>query len=95
VDNSWNRVKERLSTKKEGITPSRTKEHVGEKTSSQNASVIQEPLPTAPVVCHQRSSSRSKPILAVRLTREMAIVTVNKRAISWQNAAMRKLLRRM
>ncbi|CAA3030708.1 Hypothetical predicted protein [Olea europaea subsp. europaea] len=84
-----------MSPKKKGITPSQTKEHVGEETSSQNAPVIQEPLPTTPVVRHQRSGSRNRPRLAARLIREMAVITANMRAISRQNALMCKLLRRM
>ncbi|CAA3016136.1 Hypothetical predicted protein [Olea europaea subsp. europaea] len=71
-----------MSPKKERITPSRTKEHIGKETSSPNAPVIQEPLPTAPMVCHQESDSRSRHRLATRLTREMAAVTASMRAIS-------------
>ncbi|CAA3012881.1 Hypothetical predicted protein [Olea europaea subsp. europaea] len=45
-----------------------------------------------PAVCHQRNGSRRRPRLAVRLTRELAAVTINVRTVSRQNAAVRKLL---
>ncbi|CAA2981336.1 Hypothetical predicted protein [Olea europaea subsp. europaea] len=84
-----------MSPNKEEIMPSRTKEHFCEEISSQNAPIIQEPLPTAPVVRHQRSGSRSRPKLAARLTSEMTVVTANMRAISRQKAGMHKLLKCM
>ncbi|CAA3011583.1 Hypothetical predicted protein [Olea europaea subsp. europaea] len=63
-----------MSPKKKEIAPRQAKEHVGEETSSQSTPIIQEPLLITPATCHQRSGLRSRPRLAVRLTREMVTV---------------------
>ncbi|CAA2996874.1 Hypothetical predicted protein [Olea europaea subsp. europaea] len=82
-------------TKKQGYEDYRSRSpHSGE-ASSQSAPIIQESLPIAQVVRYRKGGSRSRPRLAARLARELAIVAANMRAIFWQNAAMQELLGRM
>ncbi|CAA3007416.1 Hypothetical predicted protein [Olea europaea subsp. europaea] len=53
-----------MSPTKKEIAPRRAKERVGDETSSQSASIIQESLPTTPTVHYQRSGSKRRHRLA-------------------------------
>ncbi|CAA3018514.1 Hypothetical predicted protein [Olea europaea subsp. europaea] len=52
-----------MSSTDEEMAPRRTRERLDEEVSSQSAPIIQESLPAAPVVCHQRGGSRTRPKL--------------------------------
>ncbi|CAA3015189.1 Hypothetical predicted protein [Olea europaea subsp. europaea] len=82
-----------MSSTEDETVPRWTRERLGEEASLQRAPISQETWSAAPAVLYRKGSSRSRPRLAAKLTRKLAIVVVNIRVISRQNPAMQELLR--
>ncbi|CAA2959650.1 Hypothetical predicted protein [Olea europaea subsp. europaea] len=77
-----------MSSTEDETIPKWTREHLSKEASLRRAPITQELWLAAPVVRHRRGGSRSMHRLVTRLTKELAIIIVNMKAISRQNAAM-------